>query len=189
MDAIQGFSKLGIPEEISKSYALKGLRVLYDWQMECLTNSGVFSGNNLVYCAPTGGGKTLVAELVILKTAITLRKQSILVLPYISLVHEKERDFRRILNIYNRSKPKSERIKVCGYHSDSKSSKSYAENIIICTIERANMIINSLIVRGYANRFGCVVIDELHVLGDEQRGYHLEILVRYAHRLVVNSDY
>lgn len=177
MDTLRG---LGIPDEICRSYTRKGLKHLYDWQKECLTCSGVFSGNNLVYCAPTGGGKTLVAELVILKTAIKLRKQSILVLPYISLVHEKERDFRRILHMHNKSLPKSDRIKVRGYHSDTKSYslKSYRENIIICTIERANMIVNALIVRGCANQFGCMVIDELHVLGDEQRGYHLEILIR-----------
>lgn len=34
-------------------------------QVECLRSSDVLGGGNLVYCAPTSGGKTLVAELVL----------------------------------------------------------------------------------------------------------------------------
>jgi ERCC4-related helicase len=39
-------------------------------------------GQNLVYCAPTSGGKTLVSEVLMLQRLFRLRKRAIFVLPY-----------------------------------------------------------------------------------------------------------
>ena len=43
---------------------------------------------NLVYTAPTGGGKSLVADVLMLKRVLESKK-AILVLPYVALVQEK----------------------------------------------------------------------------------------------------
>jgi len=43
---------------------------------------GVQEGRNLVYCAPTSGGKTLVSEVLMLQRLFRLRKRAIFVLPY-----------------------------------------------------------------------------------------------------------
>ena len=168
---------LGIPKEIQRSYEKKGLKSLYKWQVECLNDTGALKGNNVVYCAPTGGGKTLVAELVILKTACALRKKCLFVLPFVSLVLEKHAEIQKLLHIYNRSKPKNERIRVKAFHGESKFSRKLPEDILICTIEKANAVINTLISSGQIFQLGCVVVDEMHVIGDASRGYNLEILI------------
>ena len=49
----------------------------------------------------------------------------------------------------------------------------------LISLEKANTIVNALIRQGLSHLIGCVVIDEMHVLGDKDRGYHLEILIRY----------
>lgn len=53
----------GVPRAAAAVYASKGLTRMYDWQAEALAADGVAHGRSLVYCAPTSGGKSLVAEV------------------------------------------------------------------------------------------------------------------------------
>lgn len=169
---------LQLPAEIQRSYSNFGVKRVYDWQRECLQTTQIISGNNLVYCAPTSGGKTLVAELLLLRTVLVQQRKVIFVLPYVSLVMEKERYLKRLLAILNRSLPMRDRIKVRGFYGDQGGSRSYKEHVLVCTIEKANGIFNSLVMRGKAHQLGCVLFDEMHVLGNTFNGYLLEILIR-----------
>ncbi len=48
-----------------QAYAAKGVHTMYPWQAAALDCAK--SGNNLVYCAPTSGGKSLVAEILLIR--------------------------------------------------------------------------------------------------------------------------
>lgn len=60
-----------------------------EWQEECLSLPSVVSGKNLIYSLPTSGGKTLVAEMLIMKELICKEKDAMLVLPFVAIVQEK----------------------------------------------------------------------------------------------------
>lgn len=58
---------------------------------------GVLSGGNLVYCAPTSGGKSAVAEILMLRRLITTGRTAMLVMPFVTLCAEKSLHLERLL--------------------------------------------------------------------------------------------
>lgn len=58
-----GHPTYDLPPQLVKNFASLGISQIYPWQKTCLKGPGLLNGTkNLVYCAPTGGGKSLVAD-------------------------------------------------------------------------------------------------------------------------------
>lgn len=53
----------GLSPVLVANFANLGIKNIYPWQKNCLSGPGLLAGSkNLVYSAPTGGGKSLVAD-------------------------------------------------------------------------------------------------------------------------------
>lgn len=161
----------GLPQEIAKKYSMKGIKEMFDWQVSCLGNPKVLMDYcNLVYSAPTSAGKTLVAEILTIKTIIERKKKVIIILPFVSIVREKMFYLQDILS--------SSGIRVEGFMgAQSPPGGLQAVHVAICTIEKANSLVNKLLEEGNISDLGAVIVDELHLLGDPHRGYILELLL------------
>jgi len=80
----------GVPKKVQKRFLKQaGISQLYPWQVECLSMPGIIEGGNLVYCAPTSGGKTLVAEILIIRSLLISKKKVLFVQPFQSIVAER----------------------------------------------------------------------------------------------------
>ncbi|KAL9602187.1 MAG: hypothetical protein Q9219_002051 [cf. Caloplaca sp. 3 TL-2023] len=123
--------RYGLPESLVRNFATMGIDRIYPWQSSCLLGRGLLTGEkNLVYTAPTGAGKSLIADVLMLKRVLASpRTKAILVLPYVALVQEK-----------------------------------------------ANMLVNTAIEQCTIDDLGVVVLDELHMIDDDHRGYLMELL-------------
>ena len=162
------------------------------WQSACLLGKGLLSGQqNLVYTAPTGGGKSLVADVLLLKQVIESPKKAILVLPYVALVQEKLRWLRSLVEGVTRTNDAdmadgpplptcADQAQLFGSVASlgdpGPTSTGSDFDVAVCTIEKANSLVNTAIEEGRQGDLGVVVLDELHMANDEGRGYLLELL-------------
>lgn len=167
----KNLSDWGLPDEIVQKYYARGIIKMFDWQVKCLGNSKLLVDfSNLVYSAPTSAGKTLIAEILMIKTILERQKKVIIILPFVSIVREKMFYLQDILT--------SSGIRVEGFMgSQSPPGGLLSVHVAICTIEKANSLINRLLDEGNISDLGAVIVDELHLLGDPHRGYILELLL------------
>ncbi|GFY42173.1 helicase POLQ-like [Trichonephila inaurata madagascariensis] len=165
----------GLPSKISELLRChKGIDELYPWQNECLVLPAVKQKRNLIYSLPTSGGKTLVAEILIMRELLCYFKDAILVLPYISLVQEKVRGLAPFAIDLDFVIEECAGIK--GTIPPRKRRKRHT--LYICTIEKAHSLVNSMIEAKRMDEIGLIVVDELHMIGEKGgRGAVLESLL------------
>ncbi|EXF81516.1 DEAD/DEAH box helicase [Colletotrichum fioriniae PJ7] len=114
----------------------------------------------------------------------------LLVLPYVALVQEKVRWLRNI--VQGVMKPKDDiddekrtwrrradedTIRVIGFFGGSKIKPTWSDfDIGVCTIEKANALVNTAIDDCTIKQLKSVVLDELHMIDDDHRGYLMELM-------------
>ncbi|KAG5680137.1 hypothetical protein PVAND_009662 [Polypedilum vanderplanki] len=164
-------SNWNLPTSIVNEYRKMGVEEMFQWQCECLQNQKVlFEGANLVYSAPTSSGKTFVSEILMIKNILEKKKKVLFILPFISVVREKINYLQGLL--------RSSGIRVDGYFGGYQAAGGFDSlNLVICTIEKANSIVNRLLEQDKLNDLGLIVIDEIHLISDSSRGYILELLL------------
>ncbi|KAG2620442.1 hypothetical protein PVAP13_3NG107600 [Panicum virgatum] len=175
---LKDHSKLSswLPPELCAVYMKKGISELYPWQVECLLVEGVLEKRNLVYCASTSAGKSFVAEVLMLRRILSSGNMAILVLPYVSICAEKAQHLEQLLE------PLGRHVRSF-YGNQGGGSLPKDTAVAVCTIEKANSLVNKLLEDGRLSELGVIVIDELHMVGDQHRGYLLELMLtklRYA---------
>lgn len=153
---------------------------LYPWQAHCLMHDpDILDGSkNLVIAAPTSSGKTMVAEILLLR-ALARDRKGLFVLPYVSLCDQEANRLEKLLKYSERDVRKA-------YGGESTvGSLGPRAGIVVATPEQASAII-SRILRDYAEErgpplhevFSCIVIDEIHMVNEQgHRGCELELLV------------
>lgn len=175
-------SDWGLPEVILEKYKSHNVINMFDWQVQCLGNRSVLEDRkNLVYSAPTSAGKTLVAEILAIKTILECKKKVIFVLPFVSVVREKMFYFQDILCTSG--------IRVEGFMGSYNPPGGFGSvHVAICTIEKANSLINRLLEEKRLGEIGAVIIDEMHLLGDSSRGYQLELLLTKLRYMTIKDE-
>jgi len=137
--------------------------------------TGVLKGKNLVLAIPTSSGKTLVAEVCMLKAILDGRGKALYLVPLKSLAREKYDDFKKYEKLGI-----SVAMSVGDY--DSPGTRLREADIIILTTERADSIVRHK--ADWIDEIGIVVVDEIHLVNDSSRGPTLEMVLAKLTQMV-----
>uniref|UniRef100_A0A0N5BTB5 Helicase POLQ-like n=1 Tax=Strongyloides papillosus TaxID=174720 RepID=A0A0N5BTB5_STREA len=168
------FKRIGLSQNVRDFYKNeRNISNLYDWQKKCLTDPGLLNGNNCIISLKTGGGKTLLAELLMLRESIVKNRSCLIILPYKAIVREiiinmsAFEELEIFTEEYTCSKGRIPPVK-----------RTRGQNIYVATIEKATILIDSLIRENrLKEEIGLFVVDGLHMIGEEGRGAALEKLI------------
>jgi helicase len=141
--------------------------------------AGLLDEKNLLVCTPTASGKTLIAELAALCAILNGKGKAVYIVPLKALASEKYKNFK---------KRYGHLIKIALSIGDRDSSDSYLStyDLIICTSEKLDSLLRHH--SPWIRTVKVVVIDEIHLLNDSNRGPTLEILITILRQLLKNMQ-
>ena len=156
---------IGLPVDVVKALRERGINELTPPQVEAL-RKGLLKGTSLVVVAPTASGKTLIGELSLINSWINGGK-GVYVTPLKALAEEKLEEFR----FWERLGVKVG-ITTGDYDEPGEDLRRY--DWIVATYERMDSIFR--LKPSWLSDVKVIVIDELHMIGDEERGSVVELL-------------
>jgi helicase len=155
-------------EQLSQDLAKLGYAGLNPMQAEAV-RAGVLQAPRSLVSAPTASGKTLLALLALVENHRRTRQKAAYVVPLRALASEKHKEFSRVLE------PFGIRVAVSTGDYDDAGDQLGGYDLVIVTSEKMDSLLRHN--AAWAKEVGFAVIDEVHLLGDDERGATLEIVL------------
>jgi len=168
MDLKELLTQHAFPPSVIDVLTASGITTLHPPQAEAI-RKGVLDKKNVVMAVPTAAGKTLIAELCMLKSILQDGGKALYIAPLKALASEKYHDFK------NKYEALGIKIGIATGDLDSPSKYLDRYQILIATAEKVDSILRNK-AGWLINSLTVVVLDEIHFIDDESRGPTLEIL-------------
>jgi len=177
----KNIEELDIPEFLKNSLKKRGIKELFPTQSLAIEN-GLLKGENLLIVSATASGKTLIAELAGIPK-IKKGYKLLFLVPLVALANQKYEEFKRnypfrVALRVGISRIKTEEFPIMDTDIDA--------DIIVGTYEGIDFLLRSGRDLG---KIGTVVIDELHMLDDEDRGARLDGLISRLRTLYPEAQF
>lgn len=159
----------GGSKELLETLTNTDLKELYPPQTMAIKAGLLQRRESFVVAAPTASGKTLIAEMAALKVFFEKSGKVVYLVPLRALAREKYEEFLK--------KYKDADMKVVQSTGDYDSADPwlYEADVIILTNEKMDSLIRHR--ASWLKDVSLVVADEIHMLGDPNRGPTLEIVL------------
>lgn len=160
--------ELPLPGYLVQWYESHGITDLYPPQADCV-RKGMFEGKNLLVAIPTASGKTMVAEMA-MHVHIRDGGKCLYIVPLKALASEKYKDFSG----------KGVSVGISTGDFDRREEYLGRNDIIIATSEKADSLLRTF--TPWIRDITLLVIDEVHLIDDPQRGPTLEMVLTKMRR-------
>ena len=160
-----------LPPEAIELYASRGYRELYPPQAEAV-EIGLLDGKSMLLAMPTASGKTLLAELAMLRAALA-GQRSLYIVPLRALASEKYDSFQKFREL-------GVAVGISTGDLDKKDERLGRNQIIIATSEKADSLMRN--GASWVRDLSVLVVDEIHLLNDPGRGPTLEMTITKLRR-------
>ena len=177
--------RLKIPKNFRDILISEGNNKLLPVQILSI-KKGLLKGENLLVVSATGSGKTLVGEIAGIPKVLD-GKKFIFLTPLVALANQKYRDFKRKYEPLGlKVSIKVGRNRVNAKNELNILDRSVANSdIIVATYESLDYMIRSANHEDLKN-LGVCLIDEIHMIDDEERGTRLNGLINRLKYLYPN---
>ncbi|UCC19892.1 MAG: DEAD/DEAH box helicase, partial [Promethearchaeota archaeon] len=143
---------------------------------------GLFFRKSFLVCAPSGSGKTLIGEVCAINNVFQKFGKSIYLVPYKALATEKYTHFKKS---YSRFGVKIE-LSIGDYDIDD--SKLEKADLIVTTYEKCDSILRNFHEKAWIFDISTIIIDEIHIIGESDRGPRLESLIVRLNEFLYNPQ-
>ncbi|MGH9993059.1 MAG: DEAD/DEAH box helicase, partial [Nitrososphaera sp.] len=139
---------------------------------EMALSGGILEGKNMLVTTPTASGKTLIAMMAIVKTLERGAKACYLT-PLRALASEKYDDLALLEQLeINGRRPK---VMIATSDYDSSGNELARADVVVLTNEKMDTLFRHN--AEWLGEIGLFVSDEIHLIGDKQRGPTLEMML------------
>ncbi len=153
----------------------RGITKLFPPQAEAVRR-GLFTRKNMVVAIPTASGKTLIAELAMIRDILEGGK-CLYTVPLRALASEKFEEFKKWEKI-------GVEVGISMGDYESKDEWLADKDIIVATAEKADSLLRNK--ASWMKKITCLVVDEVHLLDSAKRGAVLEVLIAKMRKICPN---
>ena len=178
MKIIPTLAQYNFSEEFIKRITEEGISDFFPPQQEAI-KQGLLDGKNLLLSMPTASGKTLMAELCMLKSILQNNGRCLYIAPLKALASEKFDEFKK------KYEPLGVKVGIATGDFDSPSKMLNRYQILIATAEKVDSLLRSR-AKWLIDSLSVVILDEIHFINDASRGPTLEILTARIKQLNPN---
>ena len=169
----------GLSPEIITCIQNSGISQLREDQLSAL-KKGLLLKRSFLIATPSGSGKTLTAEIAAIHTILKYQGKSLFLVPLRALAYEKFLYFQEVYSSLG------VKVRLAVGDQELPQKELQQADLLIMTYEKFDAFLRSARSTPEFNwiySIQTVIIDEIHVLGEQNRGPRLENLIIRIYRL------